>query len=324
MPAFLPVILERGFALALARASGFAGALLAACSAGATGRADGGFDAARAWAHMEAQVALGPRHCGSEAIEKARVYLEGALGETGLTPVRESFVAKGTPAGDVAMCNVYADLAPKSGAADAPMVILLSHYDTKKLGPKFVGANDGASSTAVLLELARVLAAAPPERLALRFLFVDGEEAFAEHWEGKENTYGSRHHADAIREDPVLFPRVKACVLLDLVGDRDLHLTTDTYSTLSLRQLVFAVAEANGLGEYVGGRETEIKDDHLSFRKHNIDAVDLIDMEYDAWHTDQDTLDKCSKESLAVIGKLVLCLVPKLEERYAPPATPGH
>lgn len=324
MSALPSIIPERFLVLALVRTLGISAVVLAACSAGAAGLPGRAFDADRAWAHMEAQVALGPRHCASEAIEKARVYIKSRLGEAGLTPVREEFTAKGTPAGDVAMCNVYADLAPKSGAADAPIVLLVSHYDTKRLGPKFVGANDGASSTAALLELARVFAAAPAERLTLRFLFVDGEEAFGEHWEGKDNTYGSRYHADALRQDAVLFPRVKACVLLDMVGGRDFRLTTDTFSTLSLRQLVLAVAEANGLGKHVGGRETEIKDDHLSFRAHGIDAVDLIDMDYRWWHKDEDTLDKCSKESLAAIGKLVLCLLPRLEERYAPLAETGH
>jgi Zn-dependent M28 family amino/carboxypeptidase len=245
--------------------------------------------------------------------------MEARLGEAGLAPRRESFVAQATPAGDVPMCNVYADLAPKSAAVDAPLVILGSHYDTKRLGPKFVGANDGGSSTAVLLELARILAENPPERLALRFLFLDGEEAFNKQWAGKDNTYGSRHHADAIRSQAALFARLKAFVLLDLVGDRDLKLTTDRNSTLSLRDLFTAVARENGLAEIVGGFEQEIKDDHLSFRKHNVDAIDLIDLDYPWWHTDEDTLDKCAPESLGKIGKLVLHAIPRLEERYAPP-----
>ncbi len=308
--------------LAIALPLLFAAAFPPACSAGAASTRSVTFDAERAWSHLAALVALGPRHCGSEAIEKARVYFESRLAEAGLEPIRESFVAQDTPAGDVPMCNVYCDLLPAGGAADAPLLILASHYDTKRLGPAFVGANDGGSSTAVLLELARQIAADPPERMAVRFLFLDGEEAFNLHWSGDDNTYGSRHHAAAIRANEALFKRLKAFVLLDLVGERGLRLSTDTHSTLALRKLFFEVARENGLTDIVGGREQEINDDHMSFRKIGIDAIDLIDLDYEWWHQDGDTLDKCAKESLARIGKLVLCALPALQERYAPSAGP--
>ena len=300
------------------------GLLLLACNSSQTERAATRFDAERAWGYLEAQVALGPRHPGSEAIRAWRDRMVAELESFGLEPVREAFEEKDTPRGPMRFENVYADLMPTGASASTPMVILGSHFDTKLLGPSFVGANDGASSTAVLLELARVLAAEPPRGLALRFLFLDGEEALAKAWVDPDNRYGSRYHAAKLRQDKGLFPRVKAFVLLDLIGDADLKLTTDSYSSRSLLELFFNTARENGLGEYVGGARRQVLDDHLSFRQYNIDAVDLIDLEFgpnnDWWHTEKDTLENCSKESLGVVGQLVLLTLPKLAAHYAEPS----
>jgi hypothetical protein len=294
---------------------------LPACNSSQAERTASRFDAQRAWEHLEAQVALGPRHPDSQANRDLRDYIVRHLESCGLKAVREPFRVAETPRGEMAFENVYADLAPPGSKGGEPIVILASHFDTKILGPKFVGANDGGSSTAVLLELARVLAAEPPAGLVLRFLFLDGEEALGEHWVDPDNRYGSRWHAARLKEDAQLFPRVKAFVLLDLVGDADLKLTTDSYSTRSLLELFFEAARKNGLGQYVGGTRRQVLDDHLSFRQYNIDAVDLIDLDYgpdnDWWHSDEDTLEKCSKESLDAVGRLVLLGIPRLEARYA-------
>lgn len=269
------------------------------------------FDAARAWKHLEDLVALGPRPAGSGSSAKTVEYLEAQLRSFGLAPVRESFIARGTPIGDLPMCNLYVDL-PARGpdAAKAPLVIVGSHFDTKRFeGFAFVGANDGGSSTAVLLELARVLAANGPRRAAYRLLFIDGEEAIRAHWEDPDNRYGSRHHAQELAKSG-LVARTKAFVLLDLVGDKDLRIQRDQYSDTWLYECFAAPARAKGLGKYVDGKREAIADDHLSFLEIGVPSVDLIDFSYGPnnswWHTAADTLDKCSAESLGVSGAIVL------------------
>ncbi len=318
------------------RAAGLvlAAALLLACADGAA-RGSGGastpkseeksaatFDEQRAWKHLEALVALGPRPAGSGAGAATVDYLEKELRALGLSPVRESFIARGTPIGDLPMCNLYADLPAKGPDTDkAPLVILGSHFDTKRFDQfRFVGANDGGSSTAVLLELARVLVAGGPRKVAYRLLFIDGEEAIRTHWQDPDNRYGSRHHAEQIRVNGLL-ARTKAFVLLDLVGDKDLRLERDQYSDAWLYECFASYARAAGLGKHVDGRREAIADDHVSFLEIGVPSVDLIDFNYGPgntwWHSAEDTLDKCSAQSLGVIGAIVLGGLPNVERRVS-------
>lgn len=293
--------------------------LLAACANGSAQVSEVAFDAERAWRHLEALVAFGPRPSGSEELERSRAYLERELRGAGLEPVREAFDAE-TPIGTVPMVNLYADLAGRPGEDGRPpeMIVLCAHYETKRGIPDFVGANDNASGTAVLLELARVLAAGGPRKLTYRFLFVDGEEAMRLDWAGLDNTYGSRHHAAQMRASG-LAERVRACVVIDLVGERNLRLSHDLSSDRRLLAIFFDAAREAGLGQHVGGRREEIKDDHLSFMSVGIPAVDLIDLEYTHWHLPSDTLDKCSVESLAAIGTIVLRGLPQVETSFRRP-----
>ncbi|MAF66616.1 MAG: hypothetical protein CMJ84_13280 [Planctomycetes bacterium] len=296
-----------------------------ACSGGdSAGSADAPLvlDAQRAWAHLEAQVALGPRPSGSEAAEATRAYIEGALEGCGLQPVREAFTAS-TPRGQISMANVYADLPGRErGGEPAPLVLVVSHFDTKRFdghwdppqrAARFVGANDGASGTAVLIELARVLAAAGERAVTYRLLFVDGEEAVLWNWDDArgqvDNRYGSRHHAAGLRRSG-LARRVKACVVIDLVGDEDLVLDDDMNSDRALMGIFREAARAEGLGAHVKGRRIPIKDDHQSFLEIGIPSVDLIDLDYGPdnrwWHTIEDTPEHCSVESLEVFGRILL------------------
>ena len=149
------------------------------------------FEAVRAWAHLEHVVGLGERPAGSAKLEELRRYLEQELTAAGLAPEREPFRAE-TPRGALDMANVFADLAATDaapGEARAPLVVLATHIDTKGLDFPFVGANDGGSGTAVLLELARVLATRE-RRVGVRFLFLDGEEAVRHKWRDPDNCYG--------------------------------------------------------------------------------------------------------------------------------------
>lgn len=288
---------------------------LGACSpAHATARAQE-FERETAWRHLERIVAFGERPAGSPALEELRGYLERELTAAGLTPEREAFRAE-TPRGPREFANVFADLPASDGEA-APLVVLATHIDTKGGLPfRFVGANDGGSGTAVLLELARVLAARE-RRVAVRFLFLDGEEATRREWRDPDNCYGSRHHVGALRKSGAL-ARVGALVLLDMVGDREFVLTRESNSHRELYALVERAATAAGFARHFGTRELELQDDHLPFLAAGIPAIDLIDFEYGPdnawWHTQDDTLDKCSAESLGAVGGIVLAAWSALEE----------
>jgi len=282
-----------------------------ACSSSAAPGTDSPFDEDRAWKHLETVVGYGVRSCESEGLEKTRQYLLAQLESYGLEPVLESFTDD-TPFGEKAFANVYADI----GSADAPLVILCTHIDTKMFEWEFVGANDSGSGTAALLELARCLANQPAnDKVTYRILFLDGEESLREEWLDPDNRYGSRYHANKLVENGEI-SRTKACILLDLIGDKELKLTTEAYSDSRLRTIFFDAAKDIGLGKYVNGPTREILDDHLSFMAVNIPSLDLIDYEYGPnnayWHDPRDTIENVSKESLGVIGRIVLAGLPQL------------
>src|SRR6185295_2925338 len=139
----------------------------------------------------------------------------------------------------------------------APMVVIGSHFDTKKMSVPFVGANDGASSTAVLLEVARVIAASGPRNVTYRFLFLDGEEALRAEWVDPDNRYGSKYHADQLKKAGAS-SNVKAFVLLDMVGDKDLKLVRESYSDSWLLEAFMSAAKDNGLGSHFEGKREAV------------------------------------------------------------------
>lgn len=289
---------------------------LASCrdQGGAPAPAPVAFDDARAWQLLLEQVEIGPRPAGSDGAENVRAVIERELRAAGLAPVREEFEDQ-TPAGRIRFVNVYADLAGSGG----DMVVLGSHYDTKRMPFRFVGANDGASSTAVLMEAARSLAAGPRRGPTYRFLFIDGEEAVREQWFDPDNTYGSRHHARKLRDSGEA-ARVRAFVLLDMVGDKDLRLVRDLYSDKRLQEIFHGTARKNGLGKHVDGPSIDVRDDHISFMQVGIPAVDLIDFEYGPqnmwWHTADDVPENCSQASLGVAGRILLLGLEQLETSF--------
>ncbi len=268
------------------------------------------FDGERAMRHVEALVAFGPRPAGSKALAKSRTYIVNTLEALGLTVERDPFVAQ-TPRGPIPMENLIVRLP----GARPRAIAFASHYDTKFFPHfTFVGANDGGSSTGVLLELARVLAT---RRLPVEvwLLFFDGEEA-QRHWTKEDSLYGSRHFVATHRE---MLERLDALVLIDMIGDRDLELQVDLNSSMWLVQRFWNMARRMGYGRHFGARVTMIEDDHLPFREAGIDAIDLIDFSYGPknryWHRPEDTLDKLSPQSLEVIGDLLVHGVEVLANR---------
>jgi len=300
-----------------ARAWTAAVVFLALCSAGCpdgTGSAAAPeFDAARAWKGLVHQVEIGPRPSGSEGNETCRAWIESELRAAGLEPRRETFTSP-TPAGEVTFTNVWAELPGTDQKAGR--LVMGSHFDTKRYSYRFIGANDGASSTAVLIEIARVLAAGPKRSITYRFVFFDGEEAVRPEWAGEDNTYGSRHHAQKLKQDG-LVESVRAFVLLDMVGDKDLKLTRDLNSDRKFVEIFFGAARRIGLGKHVDGPALDVRDDHLPFMAARIRSIDLIDFEYGPhntwWHTEKDVLENTSQESLSVIGRITLAGLADLE-----------
>jgi Zn-dependent M28 family amino/carboxypeptidase len=281
--------------------------LALAAGAGASGQAPPAFDSTRAYAHVREQVGLGPRPAGTPANLKLRQYLIKALADAGYKATEQPFEAT-TPVGRVKMANVVATL-----AGERPERILLtSHFDSKPIEEfRFLGANDGASSTGALLELARVLKARSRPRFTIEFVFFDGEEAYGE-WREPNHTYGSRHYVQAAKTAGSL-GSIRAMILLDMIGDRALNLRRDTNSTPWLTDIVWATARKLGHARAFLDEPLPVEDDHMHFVKAGVPSVDLIDLDYPDWHTAGDTLDKVSAGSLQIVGDVVLAALPEIE-----------
>lgn len=275
----------------------------------------GGFDAARAYAHVARLVEIGPRPSASEGIRRAQAYIRGELRSYGCAVEEDDFTAS-TPIGQVAMKNIVAKV-PGSGRR---VVLLLTHYDTLRM-PGFVGANDGGSSTGVLLELARVLCNVSSQKtaraLSIWIAFLDGEEAQVS-WTDTDSVYGSRELAARLANSGEL-ARVKAVLLADIVGNRELKVMRESNSTLWLTNLVWRTAARLGYSKIFVKEVTAIEDDHLPFIHRKVAAVDLIAGDYvghPPWHTTEDTLDKISPRSLGVVGHVLLETLPALEKKF--------
>lgn len=270
-------------------------------------------DAARAYEHVKKMVALGPRASGSEAIKKAQQYIIAELGSYGLKVIEDDFAAT-TPHGRVQMKNIIGEL-----QGQKPDVVIISgHYDTK-LQQGFVGANDGGSSTAAVLEMARALSKSKPE-YTLWFVLFDGEEAVVD-WgamNGMDNTYGSRHMVARLKADGSL-NRIKAMLLVDMIGDKDLNIKREAESTPWLVNLIWDAAHSAGHQKHFLNTQHYIADDHVPFINAGIPAVDLIDFDYGPdhsyWHTDKDTLDHVSGESIKITSDVVMASLPAIFKR---------
>jgi len=269
------------------------------------------FDSKRAWAHLEKQVSIGPRPSGTPAIVETRRYIIDQLKAAGIESREQMFIGM-TPLGEVSMVNVIATIPGKR----SERIVLASHFDTKLYREfRFVGANDGASSTAALLELGRVLKPRANE-FTIELLFLDGEEARMPEWRGNDNTYGSRHYVQASQKDKSL-ATLKALVLLDMIGDRDLRLRRDANSTPWLVDIMWAAAAKLGHSGTFSNELTTIEDDHIPFLRAGVAAVDLIDLDNPTWHTPQDTIEFVSARSLQTVGDVVVAALPDIEKRLA-------
>jgi glutaminyl-peptide cyclotransferase len=294
--------------LTAAQSAGTTGGATAQRAARAAGPAT--FDGGRAYEHVRQIVTFGPRPAGSPALDRTRRYITDQLTALGITTVEQAFEAQ-TPVGTIRMVNLIATI---PGARKERLVIA-GHYDTKLFREfRFVGANDAGSSTAFLLEIARVLKSRR-NPLTIELLFLDGEEAMVE-WTATDHTYGSRHYVDTARKSGTL-ATLKALILVDMIGDRNLRIRREQASTLWLTDLIWASARRLKLDSTFVAESMPIEDDHVPFLQAGVPAVDIIDLDYPPWHTAGDTLDQVSARSLQMVGDVVLDALPQIEARLS-------
>jgi Zn-dependent M28 family amino/carboxypeptidase len=270
------------------------------------------FDGGRAFADLKHLVSFGPRPAGSAALAESRRWINAQLKDAGAQVEEDSFTAS-TPAGAIPMTNVIA----KFPGAQTKVVMVAGHYDTKREpGFRFVGANDGASSAALVLELARELRGRK-HALTYWLVFFDGEEAVRERWMDPDNTYGSRHLVQKLSSDGEL-GRIQAMVLVDMIGDANLDIHREPGSTPWLTEMVFNAAHRLGYTKEFLDSPIPVGDDHTPFINAGVAAVDLIDFDYGPgnsyWHTERDTVDQCSPQSLTIVGRVVLATLDDLEK----------
>ena len=308
------------------------------------------FDATRAWQDLTYQVEIGPRYVGSAGSQQTRQWLIKNLSDLGCQIYEQKFTAQ-TVEGSKEFVNIIASLEPSSTTQKATVatkaqgesadeslaakaqseddnkvadgqakvketttIVLGAHYDTKYFKDlTFIGANDGASGTAVLLELARVFKNKPLQQHKLMFCFFDGEEAFGE-WSDIDGTYGSRYFVENLGKptSPVKteVQDIVAAVIVDMVGDKNLHLTYDTISHPQLLEMLFNKGrELKFTKQFKRSDVGAISDDHLPFLLAKIPAVNMIGFNNNEnglypsyWHTAEDTLDKVCADSLYTVG----------------------
>lgn len=267
------------------------------------------FDTDRAWKHLIKQCDFGPRNPGSEAHIKARDWFVEEL-KTSCQNVRtQEFKHRwSTTNKDVTMWNVIAE---QNWEGAKTRVLLMAHWDSRPTAEQdmfqknrikpIIGANDGASGVAVLLELARVLKDRLPKDVGIMYLLTDGEDLGPEL---DEMFLGAVHFSKNLPS-----PKPEYGILLDMIGDKDLEVPMEQFSQQfapTLMKAIYAHAKAVGLGStFPSEQGPEIFDDHHSVSAAGVPTIDLIDFTYPSWHTANDTPDKCSAESLGKVGKLL-------------------
>ena len=259
------------------------------------------FSGEKALAHVQRLVDLGPHPGGSDAIEKARDYIEEQLRHSGWHVTRQAFTDD-TPRGKIHFANLIARFA--GDANTAPSFLLCSHYDTKLFDAiRFVGANDGGSSTGLLLELARVIGRHPNLARNVELVFFDGEEAY-ENFSDTDGLYGSRYFAKQLQSGEA--KQFRGGILFDMVGDRSLGITLPADSPTAMARDVFAAAEALKVRNYFSYLDRDLIDDHAPLNAIGVATIDVIDFDYPSWHTAGDTMDKISAQSLRIVGSVAL------------------
>lgn len=261
------------------------------------------FDSNRAMQYVKEIVALGPRPIGSANHKKVEDYITGHL--KGDSVEDDAFVAD-TVEGKFPVRNIIAKF---PGNKDG-IIVIASHYDTNYplRNTSFIGANDGAATSALLLEFANQLRGSKREGYSVWLLWTDAEEAMKS-WSDSDSLYGTRHLAQKWQQDGTA-KRIKAFLLTDMLGDADLDIDRDMNSTQWVESVVYEAATRLGYQSHFFAHSNAISDDHLPFMRIAVPCADIIDIDYGYnnvfHHTVQDTVDKLSTKSLEISGTVVL------------------
>jgi len=269
-------------------------------------------DAKRAFQYTREVTAFGPRYMGSENHKKLERYILDHL--QGDQVEDDAFTAD-TVEGKFPVRNIIAKF---PGAKDG-IIVILGHYDTvyPLRNSGFVGANDGGSSTAILLEYANQLRGKKRDGYSVWLVWTDGEEA-VKTWTDTDSVYGARHLAEKWEKDGTL-KKIKALMVMDMIGDADLDISRNTKGAPWLLDLIYAAAERGGYQSHFYATEGPIEDDHIPFVNRGVPCADVIDLHYGYnnvfWHSPQDTMDKLSPKSLEIVGNTILETIHMLDQR---------
>ena len=266
------------------------------------------FNGSRAYEYAREFAAIGPRWPTGPGHAKAEAFLRAHFQHDQLE--EDAFIAD-TPIGPVNMRNFIVRFPGKKDG----VIVLATHYETNYplRNINFIGANDGAATTGLLMAIADQLRTATAngrklEGYSVWLVFFDGEEAI-EHWSDSDSTYGSRHLAAKWGRDGTL-AHIEAFILTDMIGDKDLDIQRETRSTAWLVDTVSRAAKKYGYERYFFQNQEPVDDDHLPFVKRGVPSIDIIDLDYgpnDSFHhTAQDTLDKISARSLTIDGDVIM------------------
>ena len=264
-------------------------------------------DGAKVLNHVTRIVSFGPHPPGSEAQSKVGAYIADQLKSYELQVERHTFEVI-TPIGRLEMTNIWGIVPGEK----EDVLILASHYDSKYFEDfLFVGANDSGSSSALLLELARLLSRNNPTPYTLWLVFFDGEEAL-QTWTSADSLYGSREFVKMLHGRNQI-NLTSALILLDMVGEKDLLIRQDINSTDWLNKIIWGTAAEMGNQNIFSARgTTSAVDDHIPFREAGIPAVDVIDLDYEHWHRPEDTVDKLSQKNMSIVGNVIYSSLRKI------------
>jgi glutaminyl-peptide cyclotransferase len=271
------------------------------------------FDSTRAMQYVKEIVAFGPRSVGSANHKKVEDYIHAHLRDD---TVEDDFFIADTPEGKLPVHNI---IAKYPGTRDG-IIVIASHYDTNYplRNTAYVGANDGGSSSALLLELANQLRGKKPDGYSVWLVWDDAEEAIQLPWTDTNSVYGVRHLVDKWQGDGTL-KSIKAFLLEDMIGDADLNIEREENSTPWLEEMIYHAAKRLGYQSHFFRRTVPMEDDHKPFMEHGVPSADLIDFDYGYnnvfWHTTQDTADKLSPKSLQIVGEVTLETVGMLDKK---------
>jgi glutaminyl-peptide cyclotransferase len=299
---------KRSFAALFAGGLSFALLLVLAQPASTQVRFNGG----KAYEYARAFAALGPRWPTGPGHLKAEAFIRNQFKHDQLED--DTFVAN-TPIGPVTMHNFIVRFPGKKDG----VIVLGTHYETNYplRNINFVGANDGAATTGLLMAIADQLRSKKLEGYSVWLVFFDGEEAI-QHWSASDSTYGSRHLAAKWGGNGTL-GHIKAFMLADMIGDKDLDIQRENRSPVWLVDLVRQAAKKLGHEHYFFQTEEPVEDDHLPFVQRGVPSIDVIDLDYGPnnsyHHTAQDTMDKISARSLSIDGDVFMETIRLINQR---------